>query len=82
MPVPRPLNTWAMVVAVTRSPGLNQELERARGALPTTMLDIPLRIEQRWQLAVNRLWSGSCTYSVRHLHIIIIWTILRHHPDS
>ena len=36
----------AIVVAVTRSPGLNQELERARGALPTTMLDIPLSMEQ------------------------------------
>ena len=46
IPVPRPLNTWAIVVAVTRSPGLNQELERASGALPTTMLDIPFRMEQ------------------------------------
>ena len=35
MPVPRPLKTWAMVVAVTRSSGGNQALEMARGALPT-----------------------------------------------
>ena len=27
--------------------------------LPTTMLDIPLRMEQTWQLMVNREWPGS-----------------------
>ena len=76
MPVPSPLKTWAMVVAVTRSSGGNQALEMARGALPTctvqyitvctvqctlptTMLDIPLRMEQTWQLTVNREWLGS-----------------------
>ena len=35
-----------MVVAVTLSSGLNHELDMAKGALPTTIFDIPLRIEQ------------------------------------
>ena len=45
--------TWAMVVAVTLSPGLNQALEMARGALPTTMLERPLMMAQTWQLTVK-----------------------------
>ena len=60
--------TWAMVVAVTLSSGLNQALEMARGALPTTMLERPLMMAQTWQLMVKKGdWLGSPAYRARYL---------------
>ena len=73
-----------MVVAVTRSPGLNQALEMARGALPTTMFDRPLMMAQMWQVMVKLV--KLLEYMARHLrqdnlitlYNVTTFTVLNH----
>ena len=73
-----------MVVAVTLSPGLNQALEMARGALPTTMFDRPLMMAQMWQVMVKLV--KLLEYMARHLrqdnlitmYNVTTFTVLNH----